>query len=57
MHYQGTFKDDQNREVIIMKDRKTGASIGVNKELSLLDIKKLNKMYPCQTVNPTCGEF
>ena len=44
-----------------MKDRKTGETIGINRELSKIDIEKLNKMYPCTPTSkptaPTCGKF
>ena len=40
-----------------MVDRKTGASIGVNKELSFIDISKLNMLYPCENIDSLCGEF
>ena len=52
MHYDGTLRGFFSEP--IMTDRKTGKSIGVNKELSQLDIQKLNKMYPCK---PSCGKF
>ena len=40
-----------------MVDRKTGASIEVNKELSFLDISKLNMLYPCENIDSSCGKF
>ena len=40
-----------------MTEKITGKSIGVNKEMSQLDIEKLNKMYPCKPIAPACGEF
>ena len=52
MHYDGTLRGFFSKP--IMTDRKTGKSIGVNKELSQLDIEKLNKMYPCKS---PCGKF
>ena len=52
MHYDGTMRGFFSKP--IMTDRKTGKSIGVNKELSQLDIQKLNKMYPCKL---PCGKF
>ena len=55
MHYDGTLRGFFSEP--IMTDRKTGKSIGVNKELSQLDIQKLNKMYPCKPKASTCGEF
>ena len=59
MHYDGTWKGYfQNNP--IMKDRKTGETIGINRELSKIDIEKLNKMYPCiptsKPTEPTCGK-
>ena len=35
----------------------TGESIGINKEMSQLDIQKLNQMYPCKQISSTCGKF
>ena len=54
MHYDGTLKGFFQNP--IMKDKFTGESIGINKELSKIDIQKLNKMYPC-TPKASCGEF
>ena len=53
MHYDGTWKG-YFRKNPIMKDRITGKTIGINRELSKIDIEKLNKMYPCTpTSKPT----
>ena len=40
-----------------MKDKITGLSIGINRQMSKLDIEKLNEMYPCKQLGPVCGEF
>ena len=40
-----------------MKDKISGKSIGINREMSQLDIQKLNKMYPCKPAALACGEF
>ena len=42
--------------VPIMVNKTTGASIGVNKEMSPIDIRKLNAMYPCKSTNSSCGK-
>ena len=55
MHYDGTLRGFFRNP--IMKDKMTGQSIGINKEMSQLDIQKLNKMYPCKPITPACGEF
>ena len=39
-----------------MFNKATGAEIGVNKELSPLDIKSLRLLYPCDDKNYTCGQ-
>ena len=50
MHYDGTlggfFSSDP-----VMKDKITGKSIEVNREMSPIDIRKLNEMYPCKSIN------
>ena len=56
MQYDGTlrgyFPDP------IMTDKRTGKGIEINRKMSSLDIKKLNKMYPCQSTGPlACGKF
>ena len=40
-----------------MTDKITGKGIPVNREMSPLDIQKLNKMYPCKPIGPICGKF
>ena len=56
MHYDGTFKGFFSTP--IMTDKGTGKSIEVNREMSPMDIEKLNKMYPCKPVpKPSCGRF
>ena len=55
MHYDGTLRGFFSKP--IMTDKLTGKSIGINRELSKLDIQKLNKMYPCKPIGPTCGMF
>jgi len=57
MHYDGTLRGFFAKP--IMTD-KNGKGIEVNKEMSSLDIQKLNKMYPCTTcrsMDSVCGEF
>ena len=55
MHYDGTLRGRFRSPIIT--DKITGKSIGVNREMSPLDIEKLNQMYPCakQTI-PDCGK-
>ena len=55
MHYDGTLRGYFSRNPI-MKDKKTGLSIGLNTEMSPLDIQKLNQMYPCGQKDPICGD-
>ena len=55
MHYDGTLRGFFSNP--IMTDKITGKSIGINRELSQLDIQKLNKMYPCYRTDPACGKF
>ena len=55
MHYDGKLNGFFQNP--IMKDKITGQGIGINKEMSQLDIEKLNKMYPCKPIAPACGEF
>ena len=55
MHYDGTLRGFFRNP--IMTEKITGKSIGVNREMSQLDIEKLNKMYPCKPMAPACGEF
>lgn len=40
----------------ILFNKASGAEIGVNKELSALDIKSLRLLYPCDNKNYTCGQ-
>ena len=47
MHYDGTLGGTFSSPV--MTDKRTGKGIAVNKEMSPLDIEKLNVMYPCGT--------
>ena len=54
MHYDGTLRGYFSTP--IMTDKITGNSIEVNREMSPLDIKKLNQMYPCKT-GSTCGKL
>ena len=55
MHYDGLLRGVFQHP--IMKDKLTGKGIGVNKNMSPLDIEKLNKMYPCKGTDPVCGKF
>ena len=55
MHYDGLLNGVFRYP--IMKDKLTGKGIGVNKNMSSLDIEKLNKMYPCKAIDPVCGKF
>ena len=55
MHYDGTLRGFFSTP--IMTDRLTGKSIGVNREMSAMDIQKLNKMYPCEQADPPCRKF
>ena len=55
MHYDGRLRG--HSQTPIMTDYKTRKSIGVNREMSPMDIQKLNKMYPCEQANPSCGKF
>jgi len=45
MHFDG--KLGRTFSTPVITDKMTGESIPVNKNLSPLDIEKLNKMYPC----------
>jgi len=40
----------------ILFNKASGAEIGVNKELSALDIQSLRLLYPCDNKNYTCGQ-
>ena len=55
MHYDGTLSGFFENP--IMKERITGKGIEVNRELSQIDVEKLNKMYPCKGTDPVCGKF
>ena len=55
MHYDGFLRGRIEHPIII--DKQTGNGIEVNKNMSSLDIKKLNQMYPCNTTDPVCGKF
>ena len=55
MHYDGTLRGHFSHP--IMTDKRTGKGIEINRKMSSLDIKKLNKMYPCQSTDPICGKF
>ena len=55
MHYDGKLKGIF--QTPIMTDKRTGKNIEVNREMSLMDIQKLNKMYPCKPAEPTGGRF
>ena len=55
MHYDGTLSGFFENP--IMKERITGKGIEVNRELSQIDIEKLNKMYPCKQTASACGKF
>ena len=57
MHYDGTLRGRFSIKTPIMRDKKTGKSIEINKQMSPLDIQKLNKMYPCKTRKSTCGKL
>ena len=51
MHYDGTFGGFFSKNDPVMKDKITGKSIEVNREMSPIDIRKLNEMYPCKSTN------
>ena len=55
MHYDGTLRGHFAYPVIT--DKITGKGIEINRKMSSLDIKKLNKMYPCQSTGQACGKF
>ena len=57
MHYDGKLIETNLFQNPVMRDKCTGQSIGINTKLSKLDIRKLNKMYPCKPTAPACGEF
>ena len=53
MHYDGYLRGRLVKPIMI--DKRTQKGIGVNKQMSSLDIKKLNEMYPCDST--ACGKF
>ena len=55
MHYDGLLGGRVDHP--IMTDKLTGKGIEVNKNMSSLDIEKLNEMYPCNRTDPVCGKF
>ena len=55
MHYDGFLGGRIQRPIII--DKLTGKGIEVNRNMSALDIEKLNEMYPCNRTNSVCGKF
>ena len=57
MHYDGLLRGFFPKRNPIMKDKITGLSIGINRQMSKLDIEKLNEMYPCKQQDPVCGKF
>ena len=57
MHYDGLLRGLFPANNPIMKDKKTGKSIAINRKMSKLDIKKLNDMYPCKKPSATCGKL
>ena len=54
MHYDGTLRGHFTKP--IMTDKITGKGIAINREMSPLDIQKLNKLYPCKSADG-CGKF
>ena len=57
MHYDGTLRGYPYLSSPIMTDKTTGEPIGVNREMSPIDIHKLNQMYPCTVSSaPVCGK-
>ena len=57
MHYDGLLRGFFPESNPIMKDKKTGKTITINREMSDLDIKKLNDMYPCKQISSVCGKL
>ena len=53
MHYDGKLRNIFKYPVI--RDKLTGDGIEVNKEMSQLDIQKINEMYPCKPSDPLLG--
>ena len=50
MHYDGTLRGRFQDPIIVEKI--TGKAIEVNREMSPLDIQKLNALYPCKPSDP-----
>ena len=57
MHYDGLLRGFFPATNPIIKDKKTGKSIAINRKMSDLDIKKINDMYPCKQLSATCGKL
>ena len=57
MHYDGLLRGFFPESNPIMKDKKTGKSIPINRKMSQLDIQKLNDMYPCKQSGAACGKL
>ena len=55
MHYDGKLRNLFNYPIIV--DKLTGEGIEVNKEMSQLDIQKINEMYPCKPSDPPFGKI
>ena len=55
MHYDGKLRGYFSNPIMV--DKITGKGIELNKEMSPIDIKKLNEMYPCKTTGPCPGKF
>ena len=55
MHYDGTLRGRFTDPIIV--DNLTGKGIEVNRNMSALDIQKLNEMYPCKPTGPAFGKF
>ena len=55
MHYDGKLRGYFSNPIMV--DKITGKGIEMNKEMSPIDIKKLNEMYPCKTTGPCPGKF
>ena len=57
MHYDGTMGGFFSKSDPVMKDKISGKRIEINKEMSPIDIRKLNQMYPCKPNEPVFGKF
>ena len=57
MHYDGLLRGYFPASNPLMKDKKTGKTIAINRKMSQLDIQKLNDMYPCKQLGAPCGKF